>query len=75
MGVRVLKHIVKCSGTITCKVCGRRGCIYCIRTRVASRIARKPETQGMCLICSGIYKEDEILLYPPKESVAKGWDA
>ena len=75
MIIPILRHRDNCPGTITCKICERKGCGGCIRTKRAAIESNRPETEGMCVICHGLYKENEILLYPPKESILKGWDA
>ena len=58
-------HREVCIGDKICKICGRKGCGGCIHTRSRALQAQRPEIEGMCIICSGLYKEEEILLFPP----------
>ena len=58
-----LNHYGSCSGDLICSKCGRKGCFNCLFIG---------KYKSLCLVCSGKYKEGEILLYPVP---AKEWDA
>lgn len=62
----MLNHRIDCPGDLTCKKCGRKACRDCIHGKESN-----PKNEGLCVICSGAWKKNEILLHPePKE-----WDA
>ena len=47
-----LDHKRVCTGKMTCSECGRPVCRGC------------SNEAGKCLICSGMYKEENIILHP-----------
>jgi len=63
--MKFINHLSVCRSSKICKKCGRIGCSGCIFTETTT-----PE-KGLCVICSGMYTEDQISLHPP---VDKTWN-
>jgi len=64
-----LDHLPVCRRNRVCKKCGREGCDGCILHNDYHRESDymyPPEKVGLCVICSGMYTEDEISMHPPK---------
>ena len=62
----ITNHKDVCEGDKICKICGRKGCANCIS--YATNITHG----GKCVICAGLYTEDEINLYDKPDKI---WDS
>ena len=69
---KVINHRLRCLGNMICTKCGRRGCNRCLYTEDDERnnecISNKI---GLCIICAGTWKEEDINLYQPNSGE---WD-
>ena len=64
MTTRPINHKSVCSGDLICPRCGRRMCINCVTEKRPGVNPYKSGHEGECIICSEMYKEEEIKLWP-----------
>jgi hypothetical protein len=53
-----------CKGDLICPRCGRRMCSSCVTSDRPTSRKHEPGHKGECLICSKMYLESEIKLWP-----------
>jgi len=59
-----IDHLSVCKGNLNCPRCGRRMCNGCTTEDRRDVLPHKRGHKGECLICSGMYTEGTIILYP-----------
>jgi len=60
----MVNHTSVCQGDLVCPRCGRRMCQNCVTTFKFDTLPFNEGHEGECLICSGMYEDDEIGLFP-----------
>jgi hypothetical protein len=63
--MKPLDHRSTCKGDVICPRCGRRMCVGCTTKDEKGELFHTKGHAGECLICSGMYTEKGIILYPP----------
>jgi hypothetical protein len=64
-----LDHLSACRGNLVCPGCGRKMCEGC--TTQDNEMFAKKGHKGECLICSGMFTEEGIILHPANNSHKK----
>lgn len=69
-----IAHMSICPGDKLCPRCGRRICQNCTTHDKKGTHPHSPGHEGECLICSEMYDEAEIVLYPDANKVKEAQD-
>jgi len=67
--IEPIDHLSMCPGDKLCPRCGRRMCQNCTTHDGERTYSHAPGHEGECVICSEMYKETEIILYPDARKV------
>ncbi len=63
----MIDHASVCRGDLTCPRCGRSMCGGCVTKDSKNQLPHNAGHDGECLICSGMYKEEDIALWPIRD--------
>lgn len=66
-----LNHRSVCRGNLVCPRCGRKMCEGCVTEDKKGEMKHGKGHKGECIICSGMWKEEDVILHPAKRKSEK----